>query len=342
LKNLVLINATASKTGGAETIIRTFINELKNRPETQYVILTPLEFEDLPGHITYIYKSTTGVATILFATLGIYKLIKRYNPVKVISFTNLNSIFHPHLGITYFHQFKLLESGHSDLKLKIYDIVIRNFLKKNHFIVQTDFVKSAFIKKYPFSENLVISCWPGFNTLTSDEAPSLISEYGSKLNPSIKYSGVLPIAQDSPHKNVRLIKEMNSFWESNFIQIYTCLSQSSDYSSLINLGTLSRQQLFKLYQEVNFMVFPSKSETVGLPIFEFLKTGKPTFILAADYAVRLYDQFEKPDNMILFTDVENFKGLFLQHIDQSYVGLDTSRGEWNKIIELYETNHPII
>lgn len=332
--NNILINATASKTGGAETIIRSFAEQLNKYSQHHFILLTPVVFKSLPTNVTLINKSTSGIETLLFATLGIKTYVNKYKPCKILSFTNLNYILNPTIGITYFHQFKLLEKGHKDFKLKIYDIIIKLFLKKNIFVVQTDYVVQAFIQKYLFSKKSIISCWPGFTKPVLHKTASVIENHKLITASNTNFIGLLPIAYDAPHKNVQLVRDLQAFWSDQKVKIVTCLEPSLNDRELIHLGLLSRKQLFKLYQDVDFLIFPSLSETVGLPIFEFLVTGKPAFVYAADYAKKLYKQFNRPDNMILFEDIEEFKSLFLSNINKTTTAADFSDGEWYKIFEL--------
>jgi hypothetical protein len=101
-----------------------------------------------------------------------------------------------------------------------------------------------------------------------------------------------------------------------------------------NIGKISRGCLFKVYQKVDFLIFSSTEETVGLPIFEFLQTGKPAFVFAAPYAVYLHKQFNSPSNFVLFSSVEDFKKKFLNHISEFNNRMDYSIGEWDKILSL--------
>lgn len=49
-------------------------------------------------------------------------------------------------------------------------------------------------------------------------------------------------------------------------------------------GLLSREELARAYGEASCLVFPSRAETWGLPISEFLPTGKPMILADLPYA----------------------------------------------------------
>lgn len=335
-KRTIIINAAAAKTGGAETIIRTFVDAILPVTDIKFILISSIQFNTLPNHILQISKETSGIKSLWFSVVGVNTYFKKYKASKILSFSNLNSISNASVGITYFHQLKGLEKGHKDLKLKIYDLIIKTFLKKNIFILQSEYTKSLFLKKFNVCPNHVISAWPGF---TIPKTTSFSSTIQDKLNTcKTSCKGILPIAFATPHKNVKLVEQLDSFFISNNVKIITLFSSEESSveknNSFLNIGKTSRKELFEIYNNSNFMIFPSKSETVGLPIFEYLQTGKPAFVYAAEYAINFYHQFNKPNNFILFKDAEDFKRLFLQYKDIKVTPIDYSKGEWNKILQV--------
>lgn len=335
-EKVVIINAAAAKTGGAETIVRTCVENIKSATHIEFILITSLQFKELPGHIKQVSFETSGIKTLLFSIFGVYRFYKKYNASKILSFTNLNCILIPSKGITYFHQLKGLEKGHKDLKLKIYDILIKRFLNANIFILQSNYTRELFLRKFRVKENQVISSWPGFTLPNTIKLPRRFQNKLKCITSNSK--GILPIAFPTPHKNVKFVEQLDSFFTNNNVKIITLFSQEDSIeennNSFLNIGKTTREELFEIYKESDFMIFPSKSETVGLPIFEFLQTGKPAFVFSAEYAVKFYHQFNKPDNFILFKDAEDFKRLFLQYKDISVIPIDFSKGEWNKILQL--------
>lgn len=332
-RDIILVNASASKTGGAETILRTFVQEIQNHPEYNFIVLSPISFNDNYKNVQFHYVSTTGFLSIWFTILGIGRYVNRYKPSSVISFNNLNYIFKPKQGITYFHQPKAIEHGYSDFKIQIYRFFISRFLRKNKFIVQSDYIKNKFIKSFDFHPSRVIASWPGFVIPKIETINTRIKSKGF-----FKY-GLLPIAYAAQHKNVSLLNDLSKFLETENILITTLLDPSntifkSSNEYIQSIGAITRLEMFNLYRQIDFLIFTSKDETVGLPIFEFLQTGKPAFVYAADYAIEFFEQFNKPENMILFSDGEEFKALFLQKIKIKAKPFDYSKGEWHKIFEL--------
>jgi len=207
-------------------------------------------------------------------------------------------------------------------------------LKKNSFIVQSKYIKQKFLKVYGLNSENVKFCWPGFTILKPESISNI------DFSELFKYKGILPIAYAAEHKNVKLLDSLIDFFQEKSIQVTTLLdSTSSIFDSNSNavrsIGAISRPQMFWLYENVDFMIFTSKDETVGLPIFEFLQTGKPAFVYSADYAKEFYKQFDEPKNFILFEDAAHFKKLFVEKIKvREKNTFNYEKGEWHKILDL--------
>lgn len=332
-KKVIIINASAAKTGGAETILRTFNEHIEKVTSHDFVVLSPISFQSTCKHIRYLNVKTNSFQTIFFTVWGVRKYIKRFKPIKVISFNNINHILNSATGITYFHQTKALDKSYSDVKLRIYRIMISTFLRKNVFIVQSEYIRNKFMKSFRIGHTQICSCWPGFTI------PSLAAVSLNLKKRSYSFNGLLPIAYATNHKNVELVRELIGFFVNKRVHLTTLLDHPNDIfeadcNNIESIGLISRDKMFELYQEMDFLIFTSKDETVGLPIFEFLQTGKPAYVFAADYAVAFYEQFDKPINFILFKDAEDFERLFLENINVRAPFYDYSKGEWNKIIDL--------
>lgn len=326
--NYILVNASAAVTGGAETIINAFVDSLdlySNDRDIKFVVISQLTFNvSNKERFIFIKKSTNGLRTLWFTTVGILRYQIKYRTNKVLSFNNINSVYTGYQGINYFHQLKLIDNSPTELKLLLYSTVIRFFNHRNTFIVQSEFVKDLFQKKYKKNAAKIVVSWPGF------VKPDYLKV--SNINDH-KITGLIPYSYDAPHKNLDLALQLAIFFSSEDVEVFTLLDFSKA-DNFVDLGNKSKVELFKMYETCDFLLFTSLSETVGLPIFEFLQTGKPAFVYAADYAVAFYEQFNKPINFILFRDAADFERLFLQNINVRAPFYDYSKGEWDKIIDL--------
>lgn len=330
---IVIVNASAAKGGGAETIIRTFVDTIKENDGNTYIVISPLRFANLPLNVRPIHVKTSGIGSILFSTIGVFYYIIKYNATKIISFNNINCIFFADRGITYFHQLKALEN-YKELKIRIYHFIIRNFLKKNYFIVQTDAVRDLFLGTYPMIKpNRVLACWPGFVV-----PPVNHDMLELTIGKDFKYLGLLPISYDSDHKNIVFLLKLEDYFQRAGIHIVSLLSPETsplrNSKVFSNIGEISRPDLFKLYSACDFMIFTSKSETVGLPIFEFLQMGRPAFVLDLPYSRALYKQFNFPENFCLFDSEDDFISKFDKGVTMFDNSRDYSKGEWSKVYQL--------
>jgi hypothetical protein len=326
----VIVNATAAKTGGAQTILETFVDQIPNATQHQWVILTGLNISSLNSNVQVINKQTSGMLTFLFSTIGILWFQLRFRTRSVLSFNNVNSIFFPSHGVTYFHQLKALDPDNRELKTRLYQFVIKNFLTSNLFILQSPFVLDMFKQMFSSIQRDPIACWPGF---TIPEETSAVQVETSNI-PSKKLA-VLPIAFPTAHKNVTSLAAWSSFLKKQKITVITLFDDPVPQleSGFQNIGSVNRIELFALYRKVDFLIFTSTKETVGLPIFEFLQTGKPAFVRRVQYSEYYYNFWDKPDNLFLYSSLSELSTLVEKHIDLQVVPKDYSQGEWHKIFE---------
>lgn len=332
----ILVNASAAKTGGAETIIRTFVSEIPH-DDNKYIVLSPIKFEDFSfrNNISFIYKSTSGFNTVFFTLIGIFYYVIRFRPKTIISFNNINYILSGARGITYFHQSKVLRDNYSDTKIIVYKTIIKLFLRRNNFIVQSELIKDLFLNKFPFLKSKTVASWAGFTIPKySVDTPAIIDS----LRCEYSKIGVIPIAYNARHKNISSLNSLSDFFKSENVCVISLLDPSDD--TLINdevyrnIGAVTREDLYALYNCCDFIIFPSKDETLGLPIFEFLQFGKPAFVYNADYAKAYSFQFNHPENFLLYNGPHDFEEKFIKYIETRVDKYNYSKGEWHKIFDL--------
>jgi glycosyltransferase involved in cell wall biosynthesis len=188
-----------------------------------------------------------------------------------------------------FHQFSLDEAL-LDWKFGLFTLLYRFLyqinIKRNRFvIVQQDWMRDAFKARYGL-DNVVVA----HPTIKEFAIPAT----ANSTHPDRKYTFFYP-AFPRVFKNLEVIFEAARLLQNegfdNFKVWLTIDAGTNKYASDIagkyadvrsvkNLGSLTREQVYKKYAEADCLIFPSKLETWGLPITEFKTTGKP--ILAAD------------------------------------------------------------
>jgi glycosyltransferase involved in cell wall biosynthesis len=175
----------------------------------------------------------------------------------------------------------------------------------------------------------VIVRWPGF------EVPSkkIVNKdiFDKEFFSNYSFVGIVPISDTrAPYKNIKFIETINSkLKELNAALIITSEHFPTIHSNIYTLGRVSREDIFSLYSEVDFMLFTSKVETLGLPIFEFCQTGKPIYAYKAEYIVDLCEKFDSQTNIHLL-DESDFTLLNKATISRLELGIENfSLSDWD-------------
>jgi len=285
----ILINASASKIGGAKQIVEKFVRDYSNKSEL--IVIGPKNLVlNLPKS-QHIIKETSGIGTLFFSLFSIIWYILKLKPTHVFSFTNIN-VFYPKVNrITYFHQLKILTNN--SLRFIIFRAVIRLFLLENHtFYFQTSYVQDLFRSVFGKIDSKL--SWPGVSIPpmfcpkpTSDPFKVLIP-YGFAF---------------LPQKNFKCIE--NICWdELTDIGSLNVVSEGSSLHKKINfIGNQSKSGMNNKYQESDILLVTSLEETVCLPIFEFACTGKPVVVLMAPYIKGIYNDIKLPNNIHIIEEL---------------------------------------
>jgi glycosyltransferase involved in cell wall biosynthesis len=119
-----------------------------------------------------------------------------------------------------------------------------------------------------------------------------------------------------PFKNIEVIceavKKLNMAGIVNFAVIITIdgtennyareiLRRYGNFENIEFIGTQKREEVFKLYEASDCLIFPSKLETWGLPISEFKMYNKTIFASELPYARETAGDY----NRIVFFDPDN-------------------------------------
>lgn len=300
---IVLINASAAKYGGAKAIVEKFVEETDFNSYDKVYLLAPEMLRVKNDKVHKINIETTGIMTLLFSTLFVVYWVLKLKASKLISFNNLNLVIPIVDRVTYFHMPHTFYK--KTLKHKIYRFVISKLLDGTRFVVQTEFVKSEFLRVFGYKHSLFVN-WPGCQKPKRNKEPmTLLSNVNTKNNKRLKC--IIPIIDtNSVHKNFDFfVKRINEIAFLN-IDFFITSDKGPELSSVSYIGVQSREKLDDIYHEMDFMLFPSVFETVGLPIFEFSSLGKPVLVLNMPYLRGIENTVELTSNIVLF-DEFNFK-----------------------------------
>lgn len=173
----------------------------------------------------------------------------------------------------------------------LYKYLYKINIKKNKFIiVQQNWLKEKFVELYDLSPNRIIVAKP--------EVPIM-----SKINPNqVKdmesYNFFYP-TYPRPYKNLEVICQAAHILINKGIidfKIYLTIDgtenqyskniffQYHNIKNIVFLGILKREEVYEMYQMANCLLFPSKLESWGLPITEFIQHDKPIIVSNLPYA----------------------------------------------------------
>jgi glycosyltransferase involved in cell wall biosynthesis len=188
----------------------------------------------------------------------------------------------------------------------------------NQIIVQTKTMKTLLFKRlrnkvpiaiFPFLENPV-----GFSRKLSNATSATNYEYD-----------FVYVASGEPHKNhLALINAWNILADEGLYP-KLCLTLSDKHISdlfnkfdlsnevkIENAGVLSHKDVLLLYQKSKAMIYPSKYESLGLPLIEARRLGLPILAAELDYVRDLIDPeqtFDPESPVSIARAVKRFMGM---------------------------------
>lgn len=220
-----------------------------------------------------------------------------------------------------------------------------NIKKNKYVIVQQNWLREKLKKE--FNINNVLVAYPELKNFDQRnfQISTINKNYKTLFYPSFPRS----------FKNFEIIckaYELLSKQLKNKLKIYITIDESLNrysrsivdkykkYEGLCFVGLLNRKEVFKYYNEVDGLIFPSRLETWGLPITEFKHFDKPILLADLPYAHEtigdynktvFFNPYSENDLLEIFKNFINNNLIFGQNkekqIDQPFV-----RG-WDNLFE---------
>ena len=180
-----------------------------------------------------------------------------------------------------------------DPKIAIFSLFTKyayrwNSLRNRYLIVQQDWMRDAMSRLTGFEKDRIIVAPPAFRPVEIPES-----------DPVAPYTFLYPSTPDA-HKDFETFCEAARILEcrvghGKFKAIVTVAGTENRYArwlfekwgsvqSVNFAGLMSRERLGQAYAEASCLVSPSRSESWGLPISEFMPTGKPMILADLPYA----------------------------------------------------------
>lgn len=316
----IFVSATSIKSGGALSILKQFILNADGINQYHLALNKDIELPDnclnKPNfHYLYITERNR-VDRIKWDFWGAYQWIKKtglnFDCVISLQNTSLNVAGIPQL--IYLHQSLILHPkswrfiDKQERKYAFYKYIYPLFVfcfanKTTHFIIQTEWMRQALAKKYRIDlaniSNIKpsIAPWQDDTTQKTDTGTAQKKQNNSMLNlfyPSTdelfkNHMIVLKSLKNLDERGVDLsrlsitftidLNKASSVHIQNYLRAYPTINKCIQC-----IGSISYEQVKKIYDTSDAVLFPSEIESFGLPLLESAMLGKQILSLDTDFS----------------------------------------------------------
>lgn len=303
-KKNIVISAINIREGGALTILRDCLNFLSSSPISRlYRVIALVHRKDIANfpNINYIEfpdSAKSWIKRLYYEYFYFNKISQNIHPFLWLSLHDMTPYVKADIQAVYMHNPSIISKiKFTDLKFDkkyilfafFYKYLYRINIKKNKYcIVQQNWFKNVCLKKLGLPESKMIVARP---------KQSITEQQWSKK--TRKYKNFFYPAYPRPFKNFETICEAVKIIENYGIKdlkFYLTVDENcgeygkwiyhkyKDIKSLYFLGILSPDKVNDFYLNSDCLIFPSRLETWGLPISEFLSSERPMIIADEPYA----------------------------------------------------------
>lgn len=297
----IVVSAVNLRKGGTLTVLRDCLQYLAGRPDLHVTALVhKRELCDYPG-IDYIEIpwSIKGWLRRLWCEYITMHRISRQLPEADLwlSLHDTTPRVKARRQAVYCHTpFPFMKARATDWKLD-YKIAVFSYLTRVYYrinvhrnmylIVQQQWMREAMSRLLGVDIQRIIVAQPAFQPMPIPEGNPVITTF------------LYPVTADV-HKDFETLCEAARLLEARvgtgrFRVVITVRGDENKYAVFLKRrwgdvdsidfrGLLSREELARAYGESTALVFTSRAETWGLPISEFLPTGKPMILADLPYA----------------------------------------------------------
>lgn len=361
----IFVNATASRNGGALTILNQFIKAFSDS-ETQgieLIIFCSVSLNSFGcNSITFIQlKPKNFYERLLWDYWGMKQWAKRHKkkPQLIISFQNTGVIFDKVPQIIYLHQaipftpvswnFFKNEERQLWFYKHIYPFFIsRTLFKQTHLIVQTLWMKNAVSKYFNFPAQKILVAKPAYNIPENSPSCSNLEKglfhfiYPGTPFVYKNHVELIHAAKLLKDENITLFRiHLTCTFEELTRECRALISSYDIYANFVFHNQLAFDVLFQLYKQADCLLFPSKIETVGLPLLEAASVGMPILSADTEYAREILSNYLN----VLFCAVDNPKewaNRMKTKISASKrvdsIKLVNGENDWDKVIKLIQSS----
>jgi glycosyltransferase involved in cell wall biosynthesis len=213
-------------------------------------------------------------------------------------------------------------------------------------IVQQDWLRKEFASMFRLPRESIIVAPPQINVpyrIESTQSPGNIKRFFyptlSRVfkNVEVVCEAIKIIVAENPVANVEFIVTLDGT-ENKYSK--WLLEQYKAIPQIKFIGRQTREKVFEYYSISDYLIFPSKLETWGLPISEFKASGKPMIVADLPYAHETVGHYHAvsffdPDSPVKLAD------LIRSYVDQTItfgrVSIDTPQEpyakDWENLFE---------
>lgn len=361
MKN-IFVNDIAAKSGGALTVLNEFVNSIARYDQENhyYVFCNGESVKDpLMNNIHIIENAHCHgwFGRLLWDDYGISRWAKKHQvrPDLVLSLQNtgvklgrrIKQIIYYHQSIP-FYEYPWSPFRRSERILWLYQniypfFVTRHLYKKNLLVVQANWIKAASSTVFHIPDDQIAVIRP----LPRQENP--IAAAQSKYQDRKDVFRIIYPASAEIFKNHKTILSAMELIRKQYPELYPSirlyltieekLFGSPDNDNIEYLGYVNYEDLLKMYQRMDLLVFPSYMETVGLPLLEAAFYGIPVIASDLPYARDVIGQYEGAV-FAAYDEPEHWASEIIKayHARKRYESFQTGHGDpWKELIELIQT-----
>lgn len=314
----IVLNNPAAKSGGALAILKEFLEKITTiRCNRKFIIIVSLE--ELKKYETdrvkiYIIGSQNFKTRILWDNFRLknYLKVRDIKPDLFISTQNTGVNLDKAIPqVIYYHQsLSLVDLKWNFFKKNqriywmyknIYPIFIRQYLNRvRKVIVQTEWVKKEFSKKFNYLENNIVLIKPEVKKINMEEIKVINKSKYRIFYPATpliykNHKIVIEALGLLKKENLGLIKNIEcifTFSEGENLELDNLIKKHKLEEVIKLIGKTPYTKVLEYYKSSNLLVFPSYLETFGLPLEEAKQFNLK--ILAADlpYSREVLENYE--------------------------------------------------
>jgi Glycosyltransferase len=305
----IVVSAVNFTAGGGLTLVNDCLSYLSSFVEinTEYSVTAIVYDKSLcyyPNieYIEYKKAKNSWIKRVYVEYIYFHKLSKQINPYLWLSLHDVSPNVKAEKRVVYCHNpfpfYKfLIKDLYFNYKVPLlvlmYKYIYKVNIKKNTFVVvQQNWLRNAFVKLFSLKREKIIVANPQKERQIDNLQQ--MTESADKREKVFFY----PVLS-RPFKNFetickasKLLQQKNIF---NFKILLTIDGTEENYSKYILnkyggdnkidfMGKMSLDDVYKLYEKTDCLLFPSKLETWGLPVSEFAAYKKPMIISDLPYA----------------------------------------------------------